>query len=134
MSKDDDQGGPADTGEVVDRRQASLLLSGLVLTPDSSLDVYRERRAADGDLDLELLRHARDILDQVSLAISTAEPERWDRVERAWKVLCDSPAHDETGPVTAAVPTTRAVRPSPATSAVAPAPVPAVVPSPAATP
>lgn len=89
MGKDDDQDGAQDLGNELDRRRASLLLSGLVLTPDGSLDVFRERRAADATLDLELLRLARDILDEVSLAITSSEPERWARLQRAWDSLCD---------------------------------------------
>lgn len=68
-------------------RQASLLLSGLVLTPDSALDVFRRRRAADQSLDLERLKHARDILDFVSRAITSSEAEPWDRLESAWELL-----------------------------------------------
>lgn len=92
MGKDDEGGTKAGADDGVDRRQASLLLSSLVLTPDSSLEVYRQRRAADGALDLEHLRRTRDILEQLSLAIRSTEPERWRRVARAWAALCqDAP-------------------------------------------
>src|SRR5262245_50333934 len=68
-------------------RQASLLLSGLVLTPDSALELFRERRVANKALDLEHLKRARDMLDFVSAAISSGNAEQWARIEQAWKLL-----------------------------------------------
>jgi len=68
-------------------RKTSLLLSGLVLTPDGGLAQFRDRRLPDGSLDLEHLRRARDILDAVGAAITTGEPALWAQVERAWQAL-----------------------------------------------
>ena len=68
-------------------RQASLLLSGLVLTPDSALETFRERRVADKELDVAHLKRARDLLDYVSAAINSGETERWMRIEEAWRLF-----------------------------------------------
>ena len=46
-----------------------MLLSGLVVTADAALTTFRERRAADKELDTAHLQHARDILDYISEAI-----------------------------------------------------------------
>ncbi|HZO16922.1 MAG TPA: hypothetical protein VFB62_26780, partial [Polyangiaceae bacterium] len=73
-------------------RQASLLLSGLVLTPDTALETFRERRAADKELDVAHLKRARDLLDYVSAAINSGEPERWTRIEQAWRLFQEKEA------------------------------------------
>ena len=44
-------------------RKAALLLSSLVLTPDSALEAFRKRRAADPEVDLSSLERARDIVE-----------------------------------------------------------------------
>jgi len=100
MSKDD----PKET------RKASLLLSGLVLTPDKALETFRERRAADPTLDLAHLSRAKDILVAISRAITSSDAEGWARIEAAWAVLCGdaespdgvAPADAETAPTDAA--------------------------------
>ncbi|MBW2455615.1 MAG: hypothetical protein JRI68_13940 [Deltaproteobacteria bacterium] len=81
--EDDAKGSRSDP----ETRKASLLLSGLVLTPDSGLEVFRDRRLADATLDLEHLRRARDILDVLGEAITTCEPARWAQVAQAWQAL-----------------------------------------------
>ncbi|RLB57609.1 MAG: hypothetical protein DRI90_17810 [Deltaproteobacteria bacterium] len=68
-------------------RKASLLLSGLALTPDSALEVFRDRRAGDPALALEHLRQARDILDAVAAAIVSSDPAPWRQIEQAWSTL-----------------------------------------------
>jgi hypothetical protein len=70
-------------------RHGALLLSSLVLSPDSALERYREQRAGDRGLDVEQLRRARDVLDAIGFAISADEPERWTRLEQAWRLLRD---------------------------------------------
>src|SRR5688572_12886154 len=76
-----------------DTRKASLLISGLVVTPDAGLDVFRDRRAADRTLDVAHLKRARDLLDAVSQAISSSDPKNWQRIERAWEALrAEAPA------------------------------------------
>jgi len=68
-------------------RKGSLLLSALVLTPDSALEAFRTRRAADPELDLELLEKARAILDAVGFAVCSRERGNWQRIEQAWAIL-----------------------------------------------
>ena len=74
-------------------RKASLLLSGLVVTPDEALPMFRDRRAADRSLDIVHLRRARDLLDAIAAAIGAAQPAKWKAIERAWQALQpDAPA------------------------------------------
>jgi hypothetical protein len=70
-------------------RKGALLLSALVLSPDSALERYRDQRAGDRKLDIEQLRRARDVLDAVAFAIAASEPARWTHVEQAWAALRD---------------------------------------------
>ncbi|HHH27785.1 MAG TPA: hypothetical protein ENK57_05490, partial [Polyangiaceae bacterium] len=81
-----------------DVRRASLLLSGLVLTADDSLEAFRDRRVGNKSLDTAHLKRARDVLDAVHEAITEGDDARWQRLEEAWKLLCDSdvapPAED----------------------------------------
>lgn len=78
-----------------DVRRASLLLSGLVLTGDDSLEAFRDRRVGDKSLDTAHLKRARDVLDAVHEAITAGDEGRWRRLEEAWQLLCnagDAPA------------------------------------------
>jgi hypothetical protein len=68
-------------------RQGALLLSALVLTPDSALAAFRDRRTADPELDVELLTQARAILDALGICLRTRRAENWQRVKRAWEIL-----------------------------------------------
>ncbi len=83
---EDDKGG-AEQRTTPEMRKASLLLSGLVLTPDSALDSFRKRRAADPNIDERHLKHARDLLDAVAEAITSTDASRWALLERAWSAL-----------------------------------------------
>jgi hypothetical protein len=98
-------------------RRASLLLSGLVLTADDSLDAFRERRAAGSEVDLEQLKRARDLLDAVHQGIASGGAEQWERLDAAWRAV-------QPGSVPAAAPA----------SAAAPAQAPALTPAVAAAP
>lgn len=96
-----------------DVRRASLLLSGLVLTGDDSLEAFRNRRVGDPSLDIDHLKRARDILDAVHEAITSGDdPGRWERVEKAWQILIEREASEAPPPAV-----------SPAASATAPPPV-----------
>jgi hypothetical protein len=97
MGNDDAKGSRADP----ETRKASLLLSGLVLTPDSALRVFRERRAANPALDLDHLRQARDILDALHAAIASNDAAMWEKVERAWGIL-HGRSDDDAAPLPAA--------------------------------
>jgi hypothetical protein len=66
-------------------REGALLLSSLVLSPDGALERYRAQRSGDPKLDLEHLRHARELLDAVAFAITAGEAGRWSRIEQAWR-------------------------------------------------
>ena len=68
-------------------RRGALLLSALVLTPDSALSAYRAQRAGIPELDVALLDKARSILDAVSFAIQGDQMGSWRRVEQAWEIL-----------------------------------------------
>ncbi|MBW2528121.1 MAG: hypothetical protein JRI23_28325, partial [Deltaproteobacteria bacterium] len=68
-------------------REVAKLLSVLTFTPDSALTIFRDRRAADPDLDPERLKHARDLLDAVGHAILDADHDRWSRLRNAWKLI-----------------------------------------------
>jgi hypothetical protein len=88
MSQDKHDGsGKGDARTDPRTRQAALLLSGLVLTPDGALELFRERRAASSNLAPPQLRQARDILDALSDAITSSEPEGPRRVEQMWQAL-----------------------------------------------
>ncbi len=82
---------PAQRRTSPEMRKASLLLSGLMLTPDAALDSFRKRRAADPNLDQQHLRRARDLLDAVAHAITSTEAQPWQRIARAWATLQESP-------------------------------------------
>lgn len=74
-------------------RKASLLLSGLVLTPDSALEAFRKRRAADPTLDDVHLRRARDLLDAIADALTSTDGDKWKGIEQAWNAIQgDGPA------------------------------------------
>jgi hypothetical protein len=94
MAKDDARG-PRTGPEI---RKASLLLSTLVLTPDSALEVFRERRVANPALELDHLRHARDILDRIHEAIAHNDREQWSRMEEAWRLLSAAPRRQSSVP------------------------------------
>lgn len=66
-------------------RAGALLLSSLVLTPDSGLAAFRDRRAAG--IDVALLDKARTVLDAVAAAIRSDHRDDWQRLERAWEIL-----------------------------------------------
>jgi hypothetical protein len=68
-------------------RKGSLLLSGLLMTPDNALKVFRDRRAANPNLDVDQLRRARDILDALYQAINSNDPAPWKRIDEAWKII-----------------------------------------------
>jgi hypothetical protein len=84
MAEQDDGAGSRQDPRI---RNGALLLSALVLSPDSALERYRDQRAGDRQLDVEQLRRARDVLDAVAFAIAGAEPARWTHVEQAWTAL-----------------------------------------------
>jgi hypothetical protein len=68
-------------------RKAAVTLSALLLTPDDGLASFRNRRVADSEIDVGMLRRARDLLDAVSNALSSRDAQRWRRIEEAWRVL-----------------------------------------------
>ena len=70
-------------------RNGALLLSALVLSPDSALERYRDQRAGDPKLAVEKLQRARDVLDAVAFAIAAGEPARWSHIEEAWALVRD---------------------------------------------
>ncbi len=65
----------------------SRTLSALVVTTDDELVTYRQRRVAEPNVDIELLRQARDLLDLVGLAITQGGPERWNKIRAAHAAL-----------------------------------------------
>ncbi|MBI4952906.1 MAG: hypothetical protein HY908_12805, partial [Myxococcales bacterium] len=128
-------------------RKAALLLSGLVTTGDDGLEEFRDRRAGDKALSVDVLKRARDILDAVGAAIAGTSGPSLASLERAWAALGEgarkekdatsegdppagSSARSASPPVPAAVPAPVSVRgeadppPSPSPPAVVPAPVP----------
>lgn len=68
-------------------RKASLLVAGLMRTPDCALEVFRDGRAADHELDLSRLHRARDLLDAVHGAITNADEELWHKLDAAWHAI-----------------------------------------------
>jgi hypothetical protein len=133
----DDSKGDAAKRTTPEMRKASLLLSGLVLTPDSALDAFRKRRAADPELDDAHLRRARDLLDAIADALTSTDDEKWKRIERAWDVIQGNkpglatpapPASAVAGPASGSAPASAPSSAAPAT------PGPTATPAPDASP
>lgn len=80
-------------------RKGSLLLSTLVLTPDSALDAYRDKRIADPKITVEQLKRAREALDAIAFAIRSKNGANWRRLDEAWEILRkNQPPKDEPEP------------------------------------
>ena len=58
-----------------------------MLTPDDALDSYRDRRAADPELDTESLKRAREVLDAVGFCIRGKDADNWRRLDQAWEII-----------------------------------------------
>ena len=120
-----EHGGSADT--MSDRshptvRRSALLLSALVLSPDSDLEGYRDHRAADPNLPLEHLTQARSILDAIAQAIRSDDAGRWARLAQVAETLGADAELDLTEPEPPPEATPVDVpAPSPAPPAVSPA-------------
>lgn len=81
--------GPPGARQDPNLREGALLLSSLVLTPDSALERYRAHRSGDPHIPVEQLHHARELLDAVAFAIRSGEAARWSRIVQAWRLLRD---------------------------------------------
>lgn len=79
-------------------RDAAMLLTSLVIGGDEQLDVFRRRRAADPEIDLEHLRHGRELLLAVYHAIKSEDSRVWRRIDRAWEVLNEPEREPEREP------------------------------------
>ncbi len=118
----------------VDRRTYAMLLSGLVLTPDHGLALFRDRRVGDSKLDLERIRRARGILESLGAALGGGDEAAWTRIDSAWRALQPSHAPTESKATSPSLATDVDVKetppaPSPMAEAVSPEPV-AIPPAP----
>ncbi len=70
-----------------DIRKGSLLLSTLVLTPDSALETYLTQRVTDRKVTVEQLKRVREALDGIAFAIRGNSQVNWQRIDDAWEIL-----------------------------------------------
>jgi hypothetical protein len=109
-ARDEDKSSRTDA----DTRKYAMLLSGLALTPDSALELFRDRRAANPKLDVARLKRARDLLDAIGAAITHGDEKRWERVDEAWRLLAqgdEAPADAEAKETPAPAPAADAAEP-----------------------
>ena len=73
--------------DVDESRTKALLLSLLVLTPDAKLAELRRRPPTHPAIEVDDLRHAREVLVALATAVETAEPQRLRWLRAAWALL-----------------------------------------------
>ena len=73
--------------DVDESRTKALLLSLLVLTPDAKLAELRRRPPTHPAIEVDDLRHAREVLVALATAVETADPQRLRWLRAAWALL-----------------------------------------------
>jgi hypothetical protein len=122
---------PGRTG--VHTRNASLLLSSLMLTPDEGLEAFRSQRLPAASIGRAQLQRARDILDRLAAALTGGDPAAWAGVERAWEAWAAPEPHAWENPL-AASPAPSSRLGHPAAPSGAPAAVSSASPTPSSIP
>ncbi len=70
------------------KRAAARALSDLLVTPDGKLSAFRARHIGrESELDLDYLKQAREILEQLCMAIRGGNEDEWTTVRETWQAM-----------------------------------------------